>query len=256
MRSVWLGRAALLVFTLVLLYPLAGLFAPVGVWQWDGSVPGSTAAAVRVSLSLTALAILIDIVVGTPVALYLARHAGRERMLWEAAILISILMPPLALGILLSLAFGPQNFFGAWLLRLGLLSSNSALAFTATQVYVSIGYYIVAARAALAAVPFDLERIAALLGLGPWQVFRRITFPLARLGLAAAFSLAWVRALGEFGAVLVTAYYPSGMPVQIWVNLQDAGMPAVMPLLVIFILTALPLPWAILLLAQIRSANA
>jgi molybdate/tungstate transport system permease protein len=95
-----------------------------------------------------------------------------------------------------------------------------------------------------------LELTAALLGLRPLQVFRRVTFPLAKLGLAAALSLAWVRALGEFGAVIVTAYYPSGMPVQIWVNLQDAGMPAVLPLLVVFLLTALPLPWLIHLLAQ------
>ena len=98
--------------------------------------------------------------------------------------------------------------------------------------------------------------MAALLGLRPWQVFRRVTFPLARLGFAAAVSLAWVRALGEFGAVIVTAYYPSGMPVQIWINLQDAGMPAVMPLLVVFLLTALPLPWVIHLLAQRRHADA
>jgi molybdate/tungstate transport system permease protein len=94
------------------------------------------------------------------------------------------------------------------------------------------------------------------LGSPPWQVFRRVTFPLAKLGLAAALSLAWVRALGEFGAVIITAYYPSGMPVQIWVNLQDSGMPAVMPLLVVFLLTALPLPWLIHLFAQAHSANA
>ena len=100
------------------------------------------------------------------------------------------------------------------------------------------------------------ERVAALLGSKPLGVFRRITFPLAKLGLAAALSLAWVRALGEFGAVIVTAYYPAGMPVQIWVNLQDAGMPAVMPLLVVFLLTALPLPWLIHLIAQRRSSNA
>jgi molybdate/tungstate transport system permease protein len=255
-RSVWLTRAALVVFTIALLYPFAGLVTPVGAWQWNGAIPGSTAAAVKVSLALTTLAMIIDVAIGTPVALYLARAPGRDRIVWEAAILISILMPPLALGILLSLAFGAQNAFGAWLLKLGIMTSNSALAFTATQVYVSIGYYIVAARAALAAVPLDLQRIAALLGHPPWQVFRRVTFPLARLGLAAAFSLAWVRALGEFGAVLVTAYYPSGMPVQIWINLQDAGMPAVMPLLVIFILTAMPIPWAILLMAQSRSAHA
>jgi molybdate/tungstate transport system permease protein len=170
--------------------------------------------------------------------------------------LISVLMPPLALGILLSLAFGPQTALGAWLLRIGVPTSNSAVAFAATQVYVSIGYYILAARAALAAVPRELEHIAALLGSPPLQVFCRVTFPLAKLGLAAALSIAWVRALGEFGAVVVTAYYPSGMPVQIWVNLQDAGMPAVMPLLIVFLLTALPLPWLIHLLAQSRNANA
>jgi molybdate/tungstate transport system permease protein len=246
----------MLVFTLVLLYPLCGLWTPVGHWQWDGSIPGSTASAVRVSLVLTGVALLIDIILGTPVAWYLARHAGPDCIVWEAALLISALMPALALGILLSLAFGPQTPVGGWLLRVGVPTSNSSIAFATTQIYVSIGYYVIAARAALAAVPRDLELIAALLGLNPWEVFRRVTFPLARLGLAAALSLAWVRALGEFGAVIVTAYYPSGMPVQIWVNLQDAGMPAVMPLLVVFLLTALPLPWLIHLLAQRRPADA
>jgi molybdate/tungstate transport system permease protein len=253
--SPWRGRLAMLVFAIALSYPLAGLGAHVGAWQWDGVVPGSTAAAAWNSLSLTAIALIIDVVLGTPVAYYLARAPGRDRLVWEAVIMISVLMPPLALGILMSLAFGPQTAFGAWLLRVGVPTSNSPMAFAATQVYVSIGYYILAARAALAAVPRELERIAALLGSRPWEVFRRVTFPLAKLGLAAALSIAWVRALGEFGAVVVTAYYPSGMPVQIWVNLQDAGIPAVMPLLVVFLLTALPLPWLIHLLAQRHDVN-
>ncbi len=146
----------MLAFSLALLYPLLGLSAPVGAWQWDGSIPGSTASAVRTSLLLTALALLIDVLLGTPVACYLARPARRDRILWEAAVLISVLMPPLALGILLSLAFGPQTALGGWLLRIGLPTSNSPTAFAVTQVYVSIGYYILAARAALAAVPRDL----------------------------------------------------------------------------------------------------
>src|SRR4029077_18004109 len=150
-RTAWWGRLAMLVFTLALLYPLIGLGTPVGSWQWDGSIPGSTASAVRTSLLLTALAILIDILLGTPVAWYLARSAGHDRIVWEAAVLISVLMPPLALGILLSLAFGPQTALGGWLLRIGVPTSNSPAAFAATQVYASIGYYILAARAALAA---------------------------------------------------------------------------------------------------------
>jgi molybdate/tungstate transport system permease protein len=246
----------MLLFTIALLYPLVGLDAPVGPWLWDGGIAGSTSAAVRVSLTLTGLALTIVVAIGTPVAWYLARGAGADRIFWEAAILISVLMPPLALGILLSLAFGPGTPLGAWLLHAGVLTSNSPAAFVATQIYVSIGYYVVAARAALAAVPKELEQTAALLGLRPWAVFLRVTFPLARLGLAAAVSIAWVRALGEFGAVIVTAYYPSGMPVQVWVNLQNTGLPSVMPLLVIFLLTALPLPWLIHILAQRRYADA
>src|SRR5215472_15618645 len=154
-------------FALALLYPLAGLNASVGPWQWDGIIPGSTSSAVSNSLSLTAIALIVDLVVGTPVAYYLARSANRDRVVWEAVVLISVLMPPLALGILLSLAFGPQTALGAWLLRIGVPTSNSAIAFAATQVYVSIGYYVLAARAALAAVPRELERIAALLGSPP-----------------------------------------------------------------------------------------
>ncbi|MBF6568949.1 MAG: sulfate ABC transporter permease, partial [Candidatus Binataceae bacterium] len=128
MRFLSWSRIAMLLFSLALLYPLAGLFASVGRWQWDGGMPGSTLSAVKVSLGLTVLAMLIDIVIGTPVAVYLARRSGPDRITWEAVILISVLMPPLALGILLSLAFGPQNPLGAWLMSLGIPTSNSATA--------------------------------------------------------------------------------------------------------------------------------
>jgi len=246
----WWPRLLMALFALALLYPLAGLMAPVGGWRWDGEVPGSTAAAVRVSLLLTALALLIDIALGTPVACYLARCRGAELVVWEGVVLLPVLMPPLAMGLLLATAYGPRTTIGALLMRLGVPTANSPIAFVATQVYVSIGYYIVTARAALAAVPRDLQDIAGLLGAKPGETFRRVTLPMARLGLAAAISIAWLRALGEFGAVIVTAYYPAGMPVQLWINLQNAGLPAVMPLLVIFLVTALPLPWLIHTLAQ------
>ena len=104
----------MLAFTLALLYPLAGLCAPIGRWQWDGSIPGSTASAVSVSLVLTGIALLFDVILGTPVAWYLARHTGRDKIVWEAAVLTSVLMPPLALGILLSLAFGPTMRALCW----------------------------------------------------------------------------------------------------------------------------------------------
>ncbi len=248
----WMARSAAALFALALLYPFTALFASVGPWQWGPEVRGPSAASVRVSLLLTTVAMAIIVALGTPVAAYIARCSTRERLLWQAALLVPILLPPLALGILLTLAFGPYTPIGAALEHAGVLMTNSATAFVATQVYVGMGYYVLGGVAAFDAVPRILEKQAALLGLTPWRVFWRVTLPLSRLGLAVALSLAWVRAIGEFGAVVVTAYYPSGMPVQLWVNLQSFGLPSVMPLLVIFLAVALPLPWLVHVLAQQR----
>ena len=246
-------RIAAALFAVVLLYPLAGLLVPVGRWQWGN---GSTVlAAVRVSLVYTALAMVVVVALGTPMALFIARTPPRERLWWQAVLLVSVLLPPLALGILLSLAFGPHAL-GPYLLRCGLRLTNTPLAFVVTQVYVSIGYYILGALAALEGVPVPLEVQAALLGLDRWSVFWRVTFPIARLGFAVALSLAWVRALTEFGAVVITAYYPAGMPVALWTSLENVGLPAVMPLLVVFLVTALPLPWLAHVLAQRRVTRA
>ena len=246
----WLARAGAALFALALLYPFTALFARIGPWQWGEDVRGPALSSVRVSLLLTGCAMVIIVAMGTPVAAYVARCRTRERLLWQAVLLVPILLPPLALGILLTLAFGPYGAVGKFLEHFGIMMTNSAAAFVSTQVYVGMGYYVRGAVAAFDAVPVMLEKQAALLGLAPWKVFLRVTLPLSRLGLAVALSIAWVRAIGEFGAVVVTAYYPSGMPVQLWVNLQSFGLPAVMPLLVVFLAAALPLPWLVHVLAQ------
>ena len=246
----WITRTGAALFALALLYPFTALLASIGPWQWGDDVRGPALASVRVSLLLTSLAMLIIVAVGTPVAAYIARCSTRERLWWQAILLVPILLPPLALGILLTLAFGPYGSLGSALEHLGLHLTNNAPAFVLTQVYVGMGYYVLGAVAAFDAVPAILQKQAALLGLAPLQVFLRVTLPLSRLGLAVALSIAWVRAIGEFGAVVVTAYYPSGMPVQLWVNLQSFGLPAVMPLLVVFLAVALPLPWLVHVLAQ------
>ena len=246
----WIARSGAALFALALLYPFTALLARIGQWQWGAEVRGPALASVRVSLVLTGVAMLIIVAIGTPVAAYIARCSTRERLWWQAILLVPILLPPLALGILLTLAFGPYGFISAMLEHIGLHITNSASAFIVTQVYVGMGYYVLGAIAAFDAVPANLQKQAALLGLPPLKVFLRVTLPLSRLGLAVALSIAWVRAIGEFGAVVVTAYYPSGMPVQLWVNLQSFGLPAVMPLLVVFLAVALPLPWLVHVLAQ------
>jgi molybdate/tungstate transport system permease protein len=248
-RPLSLGPAARLPAALLGLGPLALalLVAPfltlavVTDWAGFGLARGDLGA-VATSLGYTSLAMLVVAGLGTPLAWWLARHDFPGKLAAEALVLAALLTPPLALGILLASLYGPYSAVGGALQRAGLTLTNTPAAFVLAQVYGATPYYVLTARAAFEGVPRELERIGLTLGKEPWQVFLTVTLPLARTGLAAALALAWVRALGEFGTALIIAYYPQGIPVKLWVNLQDAGLSAVYPLLWLFFLAALPLP--------------
>ena len=79
----WLARAGAALFALALLYPLTALFAPIGPWQWGPEVRGPVLSSIRISLSLTGLAMIIIVAVGTPVAAYIARCRAWERLFWQ-----------------------------------------------------------------------------------------------------------------------------------------------------------------------------
>ncbi|MGH9485902.1 MAG: hypothetical protein ACRD1F_12675, partial [Terriglobales bacterium] len=149
---------------MALLYPFSGLGAPVGAWQWGGGAGSDARAAVGVSLLLTALAMGVVVAVGTPLAVYIRRAERWERLAWQGALLLSMLLPALALGILLTLSLRPEGAVGSVLWRLGVVTTNSSAAFVITQIYVSIGYYVLGALVAFEAIPASLEPQAALLG--------------------------------------------------------------------------------------------
>ncbi|MDE1984561.1 MAG: ABC transporter permease subunit [Gammaproteobacteria bacterium] len=241
--------ASVLVLVLLAL-PFVGLLLATD-WQHFGFARGD-GAAVAVSLVYSLLALVPIIALGTPLAWWLARHRLRGQWLIDALLLLALLTPPLALGLLLATIYGPYGPAGQLLQRAGLLLTNSAPAFVLAQFYAALPYYVIAARAAFEGVPRELEQIALTLGHSPWHSFVHVSLPLARLGLAAAVALAWVRAMGEFGTVLIVAYYPRGIPVKLWVNLQNLGLHAVYPLLWVFFLTALPLPLILGLAARRR----
>lgn len=227
----------------VLVLPFAGVLFTTP-WTALHFQPGD-GAAMAVSVGYTLVALAIVVIFGTPLAWWLARHRFRGKWLVDALVLLPLLSPPLAMGLLLAISYGPYGWAGHPLQAAGLMLTNTPAAFVLAQVYASAPYYVVSARAAFEGVPRELEQIGLSLGRSPWSVFWRVTVPLSTLGLAAGIALAWVRALGEFGIVLIVAYFPQGIPVKLWVNLQDAGLDAVYPLLWTFFAVALPLPLAL-----------
>src|SRR6476659_1823825 len=138
LKQRWIARTFAALFAVALLYPISALLAPVGQWQWGDDIRGPALSSMRVSLLLTGTAMLIIVAIGTPVAAYIARCSTRERLWWQAILLVPILLPPLALGILLTLAFGPYGAVGRFLEHYGLVMINSRTAFVLTQVYVGM----------------------------------------------------------------------------------------------------------------------
>jgi len=188
----------------------------------------------------------------TPLAWMLARDKLPFPRVWEAGLLCSLLLPPLVIGLLLIFMVGPYTPIGEILADLHQNTTNTFLALVIAEVYESAPYYVLGALAAFASVEPRLEQQAGLLGDRPRRVFRRVTLPLAAPGLAMSLSIAWARAMGAFGAVIIIAYHPYGIPLEIWTTLQETGLFSALPYALVLLVVALPLPLA----AYIWSARA
>jgi molybdate/tungstate transport system permease protein len=205
-----------------------------------------------VSIESGAVTLVVLLLLGTPLAWMLARGTLPFPRVWEAGVLTSLLLPPLVIGLLLVFMVGPYTPIGQGLAVLHLSATNTFLALVIAEVYESAPYYVLGAQAAFSSVDPRMEQQAALLGDRPLRVLRRVTLPLAGPGLAMALSIAWARAMGAFGAVIVIAYHPYGLPLQIWTTLQETGLATALPFALVLLVVALPLPLA----AYIWSARA
>jgi molybdate/tungstate transport system permease protein len=233
---VWLAFPALLMLvvpfvTLMMVTPWHDFHLAYGDWH-----------AVTVSLGLSAVSLPVIVLLGIPLALWLSRTCSHWRRWVEAAVMIPLLTPPLALGILLVSVYGPYGTLGAGLSALGISLTNNAPAFILAQLYGALPYFVMSARAAFENVPLDVEEAAKTLGASAWQIFAKLTLPIAARGLATGLSIAWGRAIGEFGIAMVFCYFPQGMPVKIFINLQNDGVDSVYSLLWLLLLVTLPFP--------------
>ena len=211
--------------------------------------PSSVSAALRapgaldplvVSLQAGAVTLGVLVVFCTPLAWLMARGRLPLPWLWEAGVLASLLLPPLVIGLLLVFMVGPVTPIGQALATVHLSATNTFLALVIAEVYESAPYYVLGAQAAFAGVDPRMEQQAGLLGDRP----ARVALPLAAPGLAMALAVAWARAMGAFGAVIIVAYHPYGLPLQIWTSLQETGLFSALPYALVLLVVALPLPIA------------
>ena len=169
-----------------------------------GLTPGA-AAALAISLKVSACATLLALPPGVALGLLLARRRFPGRALIETATALPLVLPPTAVGYAL-----------LRLLRIGGPLGPAALGFdpdllftwrgaTLAAAVMALPLVVRAARLAFEGVDARLEAVARTLGMGPVRTFAEVTVPLARRGLLAAAVLGFSRALGEFGATIIVA---------------------------------------------------
>jgi molybdate transport system permease protein len=160
--------------------------------------------AIRLTATLAGLTTLLLLLVGTPLAWWLARTRSPLKPLCAAVVAMPIVLPPTVLGFYLLLLMGPQGVVGQATQALGL----GRLPFTfsglvVASVLYSMPFVVQPLQQAFEAIPARVLEAAATLRAGPLDRFLSVALPLARPGLLTASVLGFAHTVGEFGVVLM-----------------------------------------------------
>lgn len=159
---------------------------------------------VVLTLTLSAVTTICLLVLGTPLAWWLARTSWKGREMVGGIIALPLVLPPTVIGFYLLIALGPSGPGGA---IAGLWGART-LAFSFTGLLIgsilySLPFMVHPLRSAFEAVPKEYQEAAQTLGATRWQTFCRIVVPLARSGYLTGIVLTFAHTVGEFGVVLM-----------------------------------------------------
>ncbi len=160
--------------------------------------------ALFLTLKLDVLVCVLLLLIGTPLAFWLAFSPWRGKFLLEAIVALPLVLPPTVLGFYLLLAMGPRSPLGkayGWAWGHGLPFTFEGLVL-ASVVY-SLPFMVQPISSSFAAVDPKLLAASAVLGSSRLQSFFRVTLPLSFTGLLTGLVLTFAHTLGEFGVVLM-----------------------------------------------------
>ena len=194
---------------LLILVPVGAVFyhafAPGLGKAWDSLTAPGAIHALLLTLLVVAIAVPLNTVFGVGVSIILARHRFPGAWLLDALVDIPLALSPVVIGLALVLVYGHAGWFGNWLAARGITVIFSVPGIIMASAAVSLPYVVREVLPLLQEIGTEQEQAARTLGAGPFTVFRRITLPNIRRGLAYGVTLTTARVLGEFGAVAVVS---------------------------------------------------
>ena len=202
MSGTGLGVAVLWLSLLVVL-PLAAVVAKgVGSGFWDAVTNHAALTAIRLTVFSALAVAAINAVMGTLIAWVLVRDSFPGKRLVDAVIDIPFALPTIVAGLVLLTLYGQHSAVGLdwYATRRGVLIA---------LLFVTLPFVVRAVQPVLLALDREAEEAAASLGAEPFTTFRRIVLPTIAPAIAAGAALAFGRAMGEYGSVLLIS---GGLP--------------------------------------------
>ncbi len=168
------------------------------------AVQPSDLEALRLSLLLAAVTSGVLLIIGTPLAWWLAHSRRGWKTIVEAVVSLPLVLPPTVLGFYLLIFLGPQGWLGGFWRDV----TGGALSFTFSglviaSVFYSLPFVVQPLQRAFEGIGNKPLEAAWCLGATPWDTFWRVVLPLARRGYLTAGVLGFAHTLGEFGVVLM-----------------------------------------------------
>ncbi|NHC34744.1 molybdate ABC transporter permease subunit [Scytonema millei] len=181
-----------------------------------------------ISLKTSLIATTITFFLGIIAAYWMLGYRGKWRSIIEGIFILPLILPPTVVGFLLLVLFGKYGILGQFLaaFNLNIVFTWYAAVITATVVAFPLMYKTT--LGAFEQIDANLIRVARTLGASEWTVFWRVSFPLAIPGIISGATLAFARALGEFGATLMLAGNIPGqtqtIPMAIYFSVEGGSM--------------------------------
>ncbi|HHO56936.1 MAG TPA: ABC transporter permease subunit [Thermoplasmatales archaeon] len=222
--------AAVLVL-LMLFIPVINLIFSTGIDGFLEAVKNKNAwRAIFISFEAGFFATLLSVIMGIPLAYILARKKFPGKNMVESIIDLPIVIPHTVAGIALLLVLGRNGIIGAPLDDMGIRIADSMAGIVAAMMFVSAPFFINHAREGFESVDPRMENVAMSLGATRARAMATITFPLSMRNMMVGAIMTWARAISEFGAVIVIAYFPMVAPTYIYSRYLEYGLSYATPI--------------------------
>lgn len=193
----------------IVLVPLAALVMKTATMGWGDFVRVVTdpraLASYRLSFGASMLAATLNSVFGFIIAWTLVRYEFPGRKIIDALIDMPFALPTAVSGIALTAVFAENGWIGQHLAPLGIKVAYTWIGVVVALTLIGLPFVVRSVQPAIAEVQRDLEDAAETLGAGRFTIFRRIILPTVFPALATGFTLAFARAVGEYGSVIFIA---------------------------------------------------